>query len=589
MSYDTYRGDIEDKGAILAYLMQLFSSARLQRSGFEPQWEEAAAMYWPEYRGSFSFGNIRAQGSKYSQYQVDSTGSLMAFRFMSIFDVLVTPFNSVWSELRAADPYLRKQKGVRSYYQDISAILWTERYRAVANFHAQNQQNAHALGVFGNMGMFVERLDPRPGVYPAGLSYTSTSPGEIYPLQNHQGRVDAYIRSIQWTAREAFSKWPKIGTEPEYQTLKAALEKGDVYTKFNFLEFVIPRTDYDPYKIFSAQSKPWSSTYVSITGNCIIEQDGYHSFPMPMGRYLQAPGEWLGRGPGQISLATGKTLNSAMEAYLRTSVEAGDPSYLLPEDTLFDFQRGAGKDIFGGVNDDGRPMVQVKPAGEIQITEDTLVRLTKVQSGIWLNDLFPLLFEQKGPQRGAREVVEMAIQQGIFLSPLARQYTEYCGPLNDREVDLLARMGKFDRIPVPGVIKEAGNEYESLFTSPLAQALDMPAVGGFMRTVDLAAQISQAQGGDRSVFYHFAFNRALPAIAANQRAPEDWMSTDKEVADQQRAAAEEKKRDDYIKSLPGLAAQAKAEAITAKAATGGNIGGTLSGTPEGGMPMMPGQ
>ncbi len=587
MAYEVYSGDPQDEGELVAYLLQLFQSARLQRSAFEAQWEEAAAMYWPEYRGSFAFGSVRAMGAKFAQYQVDSTGSLMAFRFMSIFDTLVTPFNSMWSEIRAQDPYLQKQREARLYYQEWSRILWAERYAAVANFHGQNQQNAHSLGVFGNMGMFTEKLDPRPGVYPQGLSYRGVTPGEIYPLQNHQGRVDGYIRWIQWTSREAFGRWPDIATDPKYQTLKASLEKGDVFTKFNFLEFVIPRTDYDPHKVFAPQGKPWASIYVSITGRCIIEQDGYHTFPMPMGRYIQAPGEWLGRGPGQISLAEGKTLNAEKDAYLRVGVEAGDPSYLLPEDELFDFQRGAGKNIFGGVGEDGTPRVHLKPVGDIQVTKEMMDESRRVMSGIWLNDLFPLLFEQKGPQRGAREVVEMAIQQGIFLSPLARQYTEYCAPLVEREIDLLARMGKGP--PVPDVVKEAGNAYETKFTSPLAQALDMPAVGGFMRTVEMASAISQAQGGDQSVFYHFNFDRAMPDIAANQRAPEEWMSTPQEVAAQRKAAAEAARRREYIQSLPGLAAQEKARAITAKAGAGQNIGGTLSGVPEGQMPMLPGQ
>ena len=44
-----------------------------------------------------------------------------------------------------------------------------------------------------------------------------------------------------------------------------------------------------------------------------------------------------------------------------------------------------------------------------------------------------------------------------------------------------------------------------------------------------------------------------------------------------------------VKSLPGEAAIMKAKAISDKAGAGMNIGGVLSGTPEGGMPMMPGQ
>ena len=67
------------------------------------------------------------------------------------------------------------------------------------------------------------------------------------------------------------------------------------------------------------------------------------------------------------------------------------------------------------------------------------------------------------------------------------------------------------------------------------------------------------------------------------------MSTAKEIAAQEAAAAAAAKEEARVKSLPGEAAIAKAQAISAKAATGGNTGGTLSGTPEGGMPMMPGQ
>ncbi len=105
----------------------------------------------------------------------------------------------------------------------------------------------------------------------------------------------------------------------------------------------------------------------------------------------------------------------------------------------------------------------------------------------------------------------------------------------DREIDLLSRMrdpsrknGRKFPDPPQVVLEASGGgdvRTETKFTSPLAQALDMPAIGGFMRTVEMANE----------------------------------------------------------------AAIAKAQAISAKAATGGNTGGTLSGTPEGGMPMLPGQ
>jgi Bacteriophage head to tail connecting protein len=600
VSYDRFQGDTQDDSSIKAYLMQLFSQARLQRANFEPQWEEGSALCWPEYRNTFSFGHRRSPGAKYTQYQVDTTGSIKAHRFMAVYDALVTPFNSQWSEIRAVDPYLQKQKEARAYFQEISRILWSERYRAIANFQGQNQQNGQALAVFGNMGMFVDELDTRPGNEAPGLRYLATGPGEIYLLQNHQGRIDGYIRHFQWTARQAYQRWPEIATEDKSAALKAALEKADVSTMFDFLEFVIPRTDYDPMKIFAPQGKPWASIYVSQTGNCLMEQSGYYSFPLPYGRYSQAPEEWYGRGPTQMVLGDLKTKNSIKEAYLKNAVNQGDPSYLLPDDGLFDFKAQAGQNVYGGINEDGKPLIALMPHGDINVTKEAGEDIDRNIDAAFLNDLFPVIFgkDKDGGAENVRQTIEKKIQQGIFLSPLARQYTEYCSPMVDREIDLLSRMRDPSRkngrkFPdPPQVVLEAANgkdiRTETKFTSPLAQALDMPAIAGFMRTVEMANEVAQATG-DKSVFYSFNFKRAIPGIAENQRVPEDWLSTAKEIAAQEAAAAAAAKEDARVKSLPGEAAIQKAQAISAKAQTGGNTGGTLSGTPEGGMPLMPGQ
>lgn len=571
---------MEDDGELVAYLMQLFHYARLQRVNFEVQWEESASICWPEYRNTFAFGHIRAPGVKYTQYQVDSTGAIAAHRFMAIFDSLVTPFNTRWSEIRAADPYLGRQKRVRQFYNDVSQVLWAERYKAIANFQGQNQQNAQCLGVFGNMGMWTDELDNRPMKKERGLRYMSTSPGEIYILQNHQGREDGCIRHFRWTARQAYQRW-KDKIPPQ---LGAALEKADTYTLFDFLQFVIPRTDYDPHKLFTDQGKPWASIYVSIPGHCIVERGGYYTYPRAGGRYLQAPEEWYGRGPAQQALPELKTLNAEKEAFLKTGVLAGDPAYLLPEDGLFDFKMQAGMNVYGGMSPEGKLLVGTVPTGNIQITKEMMDESRKIVDDAFLQSLFPLMFGEKGRQRTAMEVVEMAIQQGIFLSPLARQYTEYCAPMVERELDLLARMKKLP--PIPPELREGGTEYETKFTSPLARAVDMPAIGGFMRTVEIATQVANSTG-DRSVFYQFAFKRAIPEIAVDQRVPERWMSTPQEIAQQEKAAAQAAAEDRRVKSLPGEAAMAKAQAITAKAQAGQNIGGTLSGVPEGGMPQMP--
>ena len=581
--YDLYTGAPDDETAKVAYLIQLFSYARQNRVNFEVQWEEAAALCWPEYRNSFSFGHVRSPGVKYTQFQVDSKGSIASHRFMCIADALLTPYNMLWSKVCAPDPELMKEREARLYYDEITKIVWMERYQALANFQPQNQKNWHQLGVFGNMGMLVNDLDRRPGSAPPGLSYISTSVGEMYKLVNNQGRCDGYIRHFRWNARRAYQKWG----ENIPPVLGAALEKADSYTLFDFLEFCIPRTDYDPKKLFSKQGKPWASIYVSVLGYSILEEGGYYTFPWPNGGYMTAPEEEYDRGPAQMVLPELKTLNSEKEAFLKQGLLAGDPAYLMPDDGMFDFKAASGAFNYGAMTADGKKLVDVLPAGNIQVTKEMMDESGKAVDDAFLVSLFPMLFDNKGQQKSAREVIEVANQMGIFLAPtLGRNFSDYLATLKMREMDLLGRMGKFPK--PPDVVREAGPvRWQAKFCGPLAMAMSGQSIAGYMRTVEMAKEVVNVTQ-DNSLMDVFDFDTAMPEIAQDQHVPERWMADPKQVAAKrkQRAASQAKK--DYIASLPGLAAKAKAEAITAKAAAGQNIGGTLSGTPQGGMPAVPG-
>lgn len=587
MAYDLYTGSPDDEQGRIAYLMQLFSYARQQRVNFENQWEECANLVWPEYRNSFAYGHARAPGVKYTQYQVDSTGTIAAWRFMAIADALLTPFSMMWSQIRVDDPYLMRRREVQIYCDEISKALWSHRYAASANFQTQQQTNWQALGVFGNIGMLVDELDARPAQPAKGLRYIACPPGEIYILTNHQGRVDGFIRHFRWTARQAYQRWDdEIDRAP---ALKAALEKADIFTLFDFLQFVIPRTDYDPGHIFGKRGKPWQSLYVSQIGYTILEESGYYTFPLAYGRYNQAPEEWYARGPAQQVLPELKTKNAEKEVFLKQGALAGDPAYLLPEDGLFDFKSQSGAYNYGGMTPDGRPLVGVLPTGNIQITKELMEDSDRNISAAFLVDLFPLLFDRNQQQKSAREVIEVANQMGIFLAPtLGRQYGEYLGTMIDREIDLLRRMRLLP--PMPDILKEAEGEWQARvhYTSPLARALENQGIAGFMRTVEMAAQIANVSQDD-SIWDNFDFDMAVPEMAMHQYAPPVWMADARMRAEkrQMRAAAAERERE--VQEMPGRAAIMKAEAIAAKAATGGNTGGTLSGTPQGGMPMVPGQ
>lgn len=582
MAYELYDNDPNDEVELAAYLMRLFLTARLNRVNFETQWEEAAALVLPEYRNSFTFGHARTPGIKYTQFQVDSTASIAAWRFMNICEALLTPSSMLWSIVQACDPKLARREDVRQFMWETTQALWHHRYRPEANFDAQNKQNYLGLGVFGNMAMMVEEFDAGPGRHTPGLRYIGCPVGELYLLVNHQGRVDGFIRHFRWSARRAFSRWGEK-VEPLF---KSALDVNSPVL-FDFLQFVLPRTDYDPGNWLSPKGKPWQSVYLSVTGNKILERDGYRVFPLATGRYVQAPEEDYGRGPAQLVLPEIKTLNAEKTDFLTQGHRGAAPSILLADDTI-DFKLHPNSLNYGAIDPaTGRKLVDVLPTGNIQITKEMMDESKAIINAGFLTDLFPLLFDPKGQQKSAREVIEAANEKGIFLAPtLGRQYSEYLGPLIDRELDLLAWQGLLP--DMPEALQEAKDHYKTAWNSPLARAARGQMVAGGMRMVQFATEIANATQ-DPSIYDHFDFDVMFPDIAEDQYMPPHWMSNAQQRAQKRQGRAQAAERERQVKEMPGRAAIMKAQAVSAKAQAGQNIGGVLSGTPEGGMPQVPQQ
>lgn len=585
--YDLYTGPDEDERAKVQHHLELFAQVRNRRANFEVMWEESAAVVWPEYRGTFSYSSMRSPGIKQTEFQLDSKGSIALGRFMAVTHMSLTPDLMPWSHYCADNPYLMKDRSVRLYYDEVTRIIWSERYRPEANFVDAIQTGWSSLGAFGNVNTFADELYFTGGEFRPGIRYTNWPVGEVYYLVNHQGRIDGFIRWFRLSARQAAQKW---GMEKLAPQIKAALDRKS-QEPFEFLQVVCPRADYSPDMVLTNRSMPYMSTYISLTGACIVEEGGYRKFPLAAGRYTVAPGEDNGRGPAQQVLAAFKTKNAEKGVFLKQGHRAGDPAILLPgDDSMFDWKGHPGSANFGLVTEEGRPMAHVMPAGNVAITHEMMQEEDRFIDDAFLQTLYADMFDKqrRTGQLSMAQIVQMLADRATFLAPtLGRQFA-YLAALGAREVDILKYQRKFP--PLPPVMREATGEYGEgfRFSGPLARALKTPEMLGFMRTVGMANESIKA-GADPALMDIFDFEVAYPDIAENNFVPTQYMADDRKIAAKRRARAEAHRQQNYVKSLPGLAAMKKAEAVQSKAAAGMPLGGVLSGTPEGGMPMMPGQ
>jgi Bacteriophage head to tail connecting protein len=569
------------EAAIVTGILREFSQFQVARTTLAGHCEEIAELILPTSRNTFYYQNYNTPGAKKTQQQVDSTGALALHRFCAIADSLVTPRNMHWHGLQG-DDYVMKDRASRLWFENTTNLLFRQRYAAYANFAAQNYNNWQSLGAFGNSTMYIDKFDNRWHGGGRGLRYKSVPFGETFYGENHQGKVDRMIRWFRLTAYQAVQKW---GREALPENLVGPLNQ-DSQWGYNFLHCVRPRgDDYDP-EALDERSLPFQSFYVSIEGRCLMQpESGYRVFPFAVSRYDQTPGECYGRGPAMLVLPSLKTLNLEKSIFLKSGHRAADPVLLMADDGIVAMNLRPGAQNKGGVTADGKPLVHVLQSGDIQISEKMMGEERSIIDDVFLVSLFKVLSEN--PNMTATQVIELVNEKGMLVAPtLGRQHTEYIGGMVPRELDLLADMRLIERMPprLAEAMRGVGLSGIGIKdTSPLAEAANAGKAAGFMRTIESVKELVNITQ-DQSLLFPFAFKRAIPAIAQIQNVPTDWMSTDQEVAAQEKALAQSKQRQEQIQAMPAQAAMMKAQATVAKnqpgIAPGQAFGGPQQGAPQ---------
>lgn len=527
--------------------IQRLGALRSERSNFDVQWEEAAARVVPADRNAFTGRGVRlgAGGEKNTELQFDATTSMAAMRFMSLIESLVTPQGSVWHILKVLDKTLRRNRQVRMFFDDLSEVLYNYRYRPIANFVGNSQQSYMSLGVYGNGVLYVDKPDND-----RGLRYKNIHLGEAYFVENHAGIVDTLYRSFRLTARQIAQKWPETAPADVKEKAKSANQSEEM---LEILHCVYPREEYDPERL-DGKGRKFASKYIFVQTKVELEDDGYFTFPYAIARYTQMSGEVYGRGPAQWVLPAIKTLNSQKKTVLKQGHRVVDPVLLAYDDgKLGSAQLRAGKLVPGGLNKDGKRMIDTLPTGNIAVGHEMMDIERNIIQDAFLITLFQILVDT--PTMTATEVLERAREKGMLLAPTAgRLQSEWLGPMIEREIDLLARQGLMP--DPPQILLDATAEYKVEYTNPISRMARAEPASGFMRALGQAAEYAKMTG-DVEPLDHFHFDRAMPVILDIHGAPVDWTRSSEEVAERRAQRAQAAEAQQMVDAAPALAAVAK--------------------------------
>lgn len=530
----------------VSYYLKRFDSLYEERSHWNSQWQEAARRLIPAHVDTFhTKGRLWTKGRKRTEEIYDATAALALYRFQSVMESLATPANNMWHRLEPSEDRLRKDRVVRAYLDEVNRIVMKERYRPKANFVGQNQKTLFSYGAYGNGITFV---DARPE---GGVRYKNLALGQTYFLENHQGIVDTMYRRFQMTARHIIAEY---GEDVPASVLKHAENPNLEDHEFDILHVVEPNPNYKPGKL-GVEGMEFHSVHIFIQEDHLLRRAGYTSFPSAVCRYTQFAGETYGRGPAQLVLPSIKLLNAQKKTVLKQGNRIVDPVLLAHDDGLIgSFSLKSGAINPGGVNADGRLLVQPLPTGNLAVGEKMMEMEKQTINDAFLITLFQILTE--GPRMTATEVLERTREKGLLIAPTAgRLQAEYLGPLIEREIDILAKQGILP--PPPPQLIEAGGVYTVEYDSPMSRMMRAENASGFQRSLETAANVAKLTG-DISIMDHFNFDNAIPDLNDINGMPVAWSRTPEEVAALRQSREQQQQQQMMIENAHSLAGAMKA-------------------------------
>lgn len=521
-----------------------------ERSHLDQVREQIALRILPNYANQFKAQNRTVQsppGIQNTQEMIDSTGAFALMTFASINESMLTPHHARWHTVVPSDVNLLKDRPTRLWFEEATDLLFKLRYAPKANYASQKREDYMMLGAFGDGCIFIDALQTR---HEQGFRYRAVHPGQIYFQDNHQGLIDRAFRRFPLTARQAVQQF---GEQLPKEIQDQAADPRRNGTFHWFIHKVAPREDFNPDRL-DIKGMALESIYVSITKKMTVRENGYHTFPYAISRYMTTPGEVNGRSPAMMALPSLKSLNEMKKTMLKQGHRVTDPILLAHDDGVADaigFKPGTV--VSGGVNADGKALVHVLPTGNLAAGKDAMESEQASINDFFLVNMFRILVDK--PQMTATQALQEAREKGALLTPhMGRQQSESLGPQIERELDIARELRLLQ--PMTPAMLEAGGQYTIQYDSPLSRMARAEQSAGLWNVLEnVTGYVNITQ--DKTPLHHFDWDTIIPDICDDAAVPVRWRKSMDKVLAMREGLKQQADDQQAIEAAPAASAMMK--------------------------------
>jgi hypothetical protein len=272
----------------------------------------------------------------------------------------------------------------------------------------------------------------------------------------------------------------------------------------------------------------YHTAYIDLTNLAIMEEPqemSYSQYLCVRSAVFPSSDDPYGFSPCMSVLPSIKELNSLQFNYLKQTDLAGQPTLLTNSDIIDATKVSAnGTVVEGGIDDEGRPMVQaLRTYGEMPAMDYQIQQLQeKIRQALFVNYLASFSPTQS---RSATDAMIKANEKANLVAPAGdRIARELLLPMIEAEIKIYGDMNMLP--PMPEEIRNMYTQFDIILDSPLLKGQRMDSANS---AVTLVQYISQFAAIDPSVASTINAEKMIRYLQETMNVPMDVMNSPEEI------------------------------------------------------------
>lgn len=504
-----------------------------KRTNYLPKWDEIAVFVDPRN----AYFRVKRSNGDLSQLipKMDDTAQSLLPIYAAVLNSMLTPQAYIWHRLQFFNPEVQKQYG--PLLGEENTFIYNRRYSAYSNFSSAMNECYMSAGAFGHAIM---QLDP--DLKHKCISYHTLPIREFYIDKDAYGFINVFYREVEYTMRNLMTVFPKYMPE-KYKDREDLKWLDDHITLLHAVE-----------PSFEEAGK-YHSAYIDLTNKAIIEESEIKYCPYLCFRASVFPSsdDPYGFSPCMSVLPSIKALNSLQFNFLKQTDLVGQPTLLTNSDVIDGRKVAAsGQVIEGGIDDEGRPMVQALRAyGDLPSMDFLIQKYQDSVSTALLAKYMALMSDTQS--RSATDAMIKSNERANLVAPSGDRISrEFLLPLIETE---LAIYGDMNILPeMPAEMKDMDNAFDIILDNPMLKGQRMDSVNSAVSMMGMLGQFAQL---DANIVNSVDPDKVLRYIQENMNVPSEVMRTPEEVDALNEAAAQQQQIAAMVQAAPQVAGAMK--------------------------------